>query len=378
MSGVQTTPAVAAAAAAAVPPGMNLLQRVQLSPDAAEMADRLQTRNPLTAIRAYSEVAHVPMLTNALAMKWAYPKAAWLMRHAIDNRLFTPLLHRQGLDVNGQYSGITGLGTGRQQAILEALDAQILPQIEERFGSERVLIRDEGASSGAVSMEVFLGLSRRYSKIRYTASDLVSSLTFIGNGSGATAVFSDAPRARVEDELVQLVRDGWIDPRPEPELVKPFRDAAARAREGLPLPEGFVAERISAQEPRVDGLVLRDPRFRVERHDLFDALPAEERAHVAILSSVLVPRWFSQWDRKGTYEEEEILSALRSVGRNLVDGGMALMINELPVGGISEDVPLYYFPFSVYERQDDRLELAGEYQKGFMKKRPDGFESIML
>lgn len=378
MSGVQTTPAVAATASAAALSGLNLLQRVHLSPDAAEMAERLQTRNPLTGIKAYREVAHLPLLTNALAMKWAYPNAARLMRHAIDNRLFTPLLHREGMDINGSYSGITGLGTGRQQAILEALELQLLPQIEERFGNERVQIRDEGSSSGAVSMEVFLALSRRYPKIRYTASDLVSALTFIGDGRGTTAIFSDAPPSRIEDDLLQLVRDGWIDLRPEPELVKPFRKAAELARRELPLPEGFVAGRISALEPRVDELLRRDRRFNVEQHDLFDALPVEARAHIAILSSVLVPTWHRQWGRKGFYEEAEILAALRSVGRNLVDGGMALVINELPVGGLDEDMPLYSFPFSAYERRDDRLELTGEFQKGFMKKRVDGFESISL
>lgn len=367
------------------------------------LIDELGCWNPEVADAIAAQLAVSPNPIHAYQLKQHAPERSWLDNSELDE-LFYFILHQNG-DVNGRFWGITTLKSGRDIVILDAI-REIIPEIPNMNPGGKIRIRDEGVSTGSVTIEVIKALKSELraidplfdmDRLSFTATDIITELTFIVNTeSGEIGVFSDV-KPDIMDNLVRWVSGNevymsrsefeklpkirnWMGSIyalfPDFQTLKeadfgedrftPFREAFKMYQHQKKVPAGFDVRSMSTTTSQMDRWV-ESGLINLENHSIFDALPDPEKAHLTIISNVLIPRKGGV----GYFSYAEIFDALLQIGNNTEEGGYVLVINEHknPVYGgplgrtVTDD--RYIHPFSLFQKKGETLYLVAENHQGF-------------
>ncbi|MEW6517772.1 MAG: hypothetical protein AB1439_12815, partial [candidate division FCPU426 bacterium] len=313
----------------------------------------LLSLNPWERRAAIRKAGETNDLEIALEIKKMRPQAGW---HGgmLDDLFYW--ITREKAHITGSKLGITRKG-GRTRNLMKHLH-NLWPELNRRFPGQILKVRDEGASTGVVSSELFGKLEVfTEGKLDYTATDLVTKLFFIRNDKeGILAVFSDT--TDTNDALLQIKYNGRIYYRSaaDGKFHLPVQQPESRADElkavfeeyretGKILP-GYRIEEVGAQDHQVEEMANADPRFHIQQHDIFTPIPEAQRGHLTILSNVLVPKYYTRADS---------IRALRQVGRNMLDKGLLLVVNEFNYRDFHKMLPTRDHYYTVFEKRGEQL-----------------------
>ncbi|HQP91876.1 MAG TPA: hypothetical protein PLU24_04300, partial [Candidatus Omnitrophota bacterium] len=341
--------------------------------------DLLLSNNPFSFYRGYKDLKESKDLTAAYELHNIYLSANFLQKLFI-NRLFF-LLTRSNMSVSGKFLGFTRRYSGRAEQLMLRLSKEdnfivspdsreqitAMQYLKKRFPGEVIKVRDEGVSTGSVTIAVFKFLRAQLKGcLEFTASDIVTELISITDNRGFTGVFSNAEG--LIDNMLQLKYKGRIyDYYPElkdvqmllgsKRTLKQIKNVYEIYVKQNVLPLGYKAERISSLSPATEMIRTKHPEFKVERHDLFDQLAEDHRPHLILISNVL---------RRCYYQEStQIIKAIRAAGNNIKEGGLVLIMNEFeklqPSGFLRR--PDSVFSHLLLQRRDNRLYIISSTRK---------------
>ena len=318
-----------------------------VSADAAQVAERLESLNPIRAIDAMARTYDSELLTDALALKAAggiFSQGRMNMAFGVYRErrdiAFHDLLHRNANALRGDSPDCFCHGkpsscccdyTFGNNYLTNAGLREWFSSLQAAFPGDRIRIRTEGVGTGFDEIGCYLYLKKIFKRapIEFVMADMVSALHYIGDASGATAVFSDEYGMGAVDNLLEISeRRTPVDLEDDPR-TQAFRDAFARLTETGTLPDGYSHLAITTLAPGTERLIAKhSANLAFEHHNIFDPLPAEKHAHMTILSNVLQRSAEVYYEGYGIYTDAEIISALKSIGANTLDGGIIVFMNE--------------------------------------------------